>query len=147
MTILNFPPTTVACQQYRSMADNFCFYFLTLCQIYVRLSSSRSTISYTYYYSTRSVIVFQHDRCQSLTELNKEPPAVPSEKVGQINFGLEYDYQQNTLILRIIAVRLHFNQIHKYTVSIVHYNGCERQTVIMGFNPVATILRAKSFYG
>lgn len=47
----------------------------------------------------------QHDRCQSLNELNKEPPAVPSEKVGQINFGLEYDYQQNTLILRIIAVR------------------------------------------
>lgn len=47
---------------------------------------------------------FQHDRCQSMTELNKEPPAVPSEKVGQINFGLEYDYQQNTLILRIIAV-------------------------------------------
>jgi len=39
-------------------------------------------------------------------ELNKEPPAVPSEKVGQINFGLEYDYQQNTLILRIIAVSL-----------------------------------------
>lgn len=39
-----------------------------------------------------------------MTELNKEPPAVPSEKVGQINFGLEYDYQQNTLILRIIAV-------------------------------------------
>ncbi|XP_026817096.1 synaptotagmin-7 [Rhopalosiphum maidis] len=46
-----------------------------------------------------------HDRCQSLIELNKEPPAVPSEKVGQINFGLEYDYQQNTLILRIIAAK------------------------------------------
>ncbi|XP_050530708.1 synaptotagmin-7 isoform X2 [Daktulosphaira vitifoliae] len=46
-----------------------------------------------------------NDRCSSMTELSKGPPAVPSEKVGQINFGLEYDYQQNTLILRIIAAK------------------------------------------
>lgn len=64
---------------------------------------------HTLYYAFVHILLFQHDRCQSLTELNKEPPAVPSEKVGQINFGLEYDYQQNTLILRIIAVRLRSN--------------------------------------
>lgn len=41
----------------------------------------------------------------------------PSENVGQIHFSLEYDFQNTTLILRIIQVNIYID----ITRQLLHY--------------------------
>lgn len=50
----------------------------------------------------------------------------PSENVGQIHFSLEYDFQNTTLILKIIQVYLYhkeYNFIIRYYIrTYLYYN-------------------------